>query len=162
MKSLKNLAISLSLQRAAPVFLAGIAFALSAGSLEAPPLKASLKRDGSSYVVEIANVSSQTLNLTPLRLGGADFSGLSLYLYDPSSGLLGEAMGTVFPGPTGPRPQRAVVAPRRALVARFSRDEVAKYLAPLPKCYYLIAVYHEMQMERRVWSSPSNAIYECS
>lgn len=161
MKMLKHSTASIP-RRAILALLTAVSFALPAVSREAPPLKANLKREGSSYVIEIVNVSSQPVSLTPLKLGGADFSGLSLYLYDPSNGALGEAMGTVFPGPPGPRPQRFEVVPRRSLVASFDREEIVKYLAPLPKCYYLVAIYHEMQRGKRVWSTPSNTIYECS
>lgn len=139
----------------------GTAFATSSGSAIAPPLKVTIKRVRAAYVLEVRNTSDKVLSLTPLRLGGPAFSGLSLYIYDPSSGSLGEAMSTVFPGSRGAALKRIALAPGDTLAARFEADEVAKYLAPLPRCYYLVAIYHEVQSGLRVWSAPSNVIREC-
>lgn len=128
------------------------------GAEHVPALRVHLAGTEIGYTVRVSNISSDSVAVAPIRLGGE----LSLYLYDPYKDQLQEAQTTVFPGPkTGHRPMRHVLAPGEFVEKNFSADEVRGYFIYLPKCYFLVALYHERDGGKRIWSPPSNPLKVC-
>ena len=112
-------------------------------------------------LIEVENISDRDIPITDLDIAGGRNSALRMYLYDPSRKHLQTAYATSFPSLSAPAKAFKPLARGEVRAVRYRREEIERYFARVPHCYFLVAAYRDSRRER-ISSPVSNAVKVCT